>query len=285
MISKLPCLLLCLISFTTYGQFQEGPVVLGWGLDEFTIGEILYEDPLDEAARFASDWVVQMHNQGKFERYALIKEGKLEVLDPAGCTIWFREKLQGPLCITYKVKVPSARDTANIIRPRDINNFWMAGISGDVEGILDTAKYSGKFSDYHGMQGYYASMGGGSLAKNNRTVRMRIYPRMQAGEKCKHIALIDQDDNPDFKIQSNKEYKIQLVAYHDLIQFIVNEELVYQMRYGMPATATVDNRAFFESSYTAENNPIYTEGYFGFRMTHSMHQYYDFKVHRLLPRD
>jgi len=259
----------------------EKPEVLGLGKNLFTIGEILFEDKLNNAKVFQSDWLVQMNDKGHFERYARIKDKKLEVLDPSGCTIWFREKLQGPVCISYKVIVSSERDTADIICPRDINNFWMAGEIGNLENVLDNNKYKGKFSNYHEMQGYYASMGGGNIDHNNRTVRMRIYPRVKNKEKSEHLALISQDDNPDFKIIPDKEYTIQLVAFHDLIQFIVNNKLVYELKYGMEASTTTDNNEFFESDYSPAKYPVYNEGYFGFRMTHSLHKYYDFKVFQL----
>jgi acetyl esterase len=259
----------------------EKPEVLGLGKNLFCIGDVLFEDKLNSPTVFQSDWLVQMNDQGDFERYAKIKDGKLEVLDPSGCTIWFREKLQGPVCISYKVVVSSERDTANIIRPRDINNFWMAGEIGDLENILDSNKYTGKFSNYHEMQGYYASMGGGSIELNNRTHRMRIYPRVKNKEKCEHLALISQDDDPEFKIIPGKEYQVQLLAFNDLIQFIVNNKLVYEIKYDMAATATTDNNDFFESRYVPEKYPVFNEGYFGLRMTHSFHKYSEFKVFKL----
>ena len=278
------CLVIvCLISSfnLAHGQCREKPLVLGLGKSLFSIGDILFQDKLNNPKVFQSDWLVQMNDKGDFERYAKIKDEKLEVLDPSGCIIWYREKLQGPICITYKVIVSSYRDTANIICPRDINNYWMAGEIGNLENILDTNKYTGKFSSYHEMQGYYASMGGGTVNVNNRTVRMRIYPRVKNKRECEHLALISQDDNPEFKIIPGKEYKIQLVAFHDLIQFIVNNKLVYEIKYDMEASATRDNKQFYESRYSLENYPVYNEGYFGFRMTHSLHRYYDFKVYKL----
>ncbi|MCK5136781.1 MAG: hypothetical protein KAR19_13405 [Bacteroidales bacterium] len=262
-------------------QSADDPVIKGLAKGQFTIGAISYEDKLDDQESFLSNWVVQMNDQGDFERFAEVRGGKIEVLDPSGCTIWFMEKLRGPLCITYRVIVSSERDTGNIICPRDINNFWMAGETGQLENILDSETYTGKFSDYHGMQGYYASMGGGSVEDNNRTVRMRLYPRAKNGKKCAHLALHGQDGNPVFKIIPDREYKIQLVACEGLIQFLVNEQVVYEIKYGMELSASTDNQHFYPSQYTSGNYPVYREGFFGFRMTHSFHKYYDFKVYRL----
>jgi len=141
----------CLVN----GQSRDYPVVKGLAGDLFSIGELTYEDKLDNQDTFLSDWVVQMNDQGNFERYAKIIDGKLEVLDPAGCTIWLKRKLSGPVCICYRVIVSSERDTSNIIVPRDINNFWLAGEAGKLGNILDSKRYRGKFPDYHEMQGYY----------------------------------------------------------------------------------------------------------------------------------
>ena len=72
-----------------------------------------------------------------------------------------------------------------------------------------------------------------------------------------------------------------MVAFNDLIQFIVNNKLVYEIKYDMEDSATTDNKQFYESCYSSDNYPVYNEGYFGFRMTHSLHKYYDFKVYKL----
>lgn len=264
-------------------QTLPEPVVIGRATERFTVGALLYEDPLDHPDTFSKNWLVQMNDRGTFERYAEIRNGQLEVLDPSGCTIWFREQLRGPLCITYTVVVPSDRDTGTIIMPRDINNFWMAGEIGHLDRILTGPEYGGNFPAYHSMQGYYASMGGGSVTDNNRTVRMRIYPRVRAGEQVEHLALKSQDDQLAWKIRPGKLYTIQLVCFEDLIQFIINGQLVYEAAFGDRFTATVDNQHFYPVVYTPERNPVYTEGYFGFRMTHSFHRYSNFRVYRLLP--
>ncbi len=276
-----PIILLVVCHAWLNAQAPDYPVVKGFASDRFTIGRILYEDKLDNQAIFQTDWLVQMNTKGNFERYAKIRDGKLEVLDPSGCTIWLKKKLKGPLCISYKVIVSSERDTGSIIRPRDINNFWMAGEPGKQENILDSNTYTGKFSDYHEMKGYYASMGGGSIEDNNRTVRVRIYPREREGKSCEHLALVKQDGNPDFRIIPDQEYRIQLVAAGDMIQFLVNEKIVYDMIFGEAGTATTDNKHFYPSLYSSDEYPVYREGYFGFRLTHSMHKYYDFKVYQL----
>ena len=141
----LPTMFLVFFTSVLNAQSPDYPVVKGSAKDQFTIGEIVHEDNLDNQATFLSDWEVQMNSQGDFERYAKIIDGKLEVLDPSGCTIWLKKKLKGPLCISYKVIVSSERDTGNLIRPRDINNFRMAGEPGKLENILDSKIYTGNF--------------------------------------------------------------------------------------------------------------------------------------------
>lgn len=258
------------------------PPIIGSGKGLFTVGELLACDPLDDPESFEKNWQVQMQSNKEIEGYAEIRNNKLETLSPGGCTIWYKRKFSDPICICYKVVVSDDKDTANIINPRDINNFWMAGEIGDMNNILNNDQYKGKFSHYHGMQGYYASMGGGSLRNNNRTVRMRRYPRKMNNTATEHLALKYQDNNPVLKIIPNKEYRIQLVAFHDLIQFIVNEQLVYEIQYGMPVSCTKNNKDFYGCFYSPEKFPVYQEGYFGFRMVHTFHKYYDFEVYRLV---
>lgn len=116
---------------------------------------------------------------------------------------------------------------------------------------------------------------------------MRRYPRELNGKPADHIALNDKDGKPDYLINPNKSMSIQLVAFDDIIQYVVDGKLVYQIRFGN--TIFVERQdengktITEEKIYDRDQFPVYNEGYFGFRMVDTHHIYSNFKVYRLEP--
>ena len=127
------------------------------------------------------------------------------------------------------------------VQPRDINNFWLATDPVDPDrGLFDSDRYTGKFSSYDKMHGYYASTGGGG-AVANLTTRMRRYPREVDGKPAEHIALNDKDGQPGYLITPDKVMSVQLVAYDDVVQYIVDGKMRGGIRLYLASRATVTN--------------------------------------------
>ena len=137
------------------------------------------------------------------------------------------------MTITYDVICPTHQPPITGVQPRDINNFWMASDPEDPDqGLFDRARYDGAFGSYDKMYGYYASTGGGGAKAANLTTRMRRYPREAGGKPAAHIALNDKDGKAGYLITPNKVMSVQLVAYDDVIQYIVDGKLIYQIAGG-----------------------------------------------------
>ncbi len=252
------------------------PVVLGKGAGLFQVGDLLAEDDFKDLEK----WVVQLEER-KGAASVQAKDGTLDCIVPdRGCTVWFREKLKTRVAMTYEVICPGAKDSDKGMQASDLNCFWMAN---DPEGqLFDRKKFSGKFSDYDGMIGYYASTGGG----RNTTTRMRRYPRELDGKPVEHLALTARDGKPGFLIKPDRVMKVQLVAYDDVIQYIVNGELVYEVSGGDKIQIEVRDegkKVLKDSVYDLKRFPVYEEGYFGFRMVGTHHIYSNFRVHQLVP--
>jgi hypothetical protein len=243
-------------------------------------------DALDDADRFAENWVVQMSKKDPdIDRYARIQDGRLHIHDPRGATVWFRDRLAGPVMITYRITLityritlPSACNGSGDFAVRDLNNFWMAtALAGD---LFDGAVYTGDFHTYRKIRGYYASTGGGK----NTTTRMRRYPRETDGKLILHAGWNALDGRPDYLLSPDREVLVQLVAYYDIMQYYNNGKLIYEVKRGDPITTLLDGSdttgtaVWGEGEYTP-----YVEGYFGFRSTHSHHVIRDFRVYRLTP--
>lgn len=262
---------------------QSKPEVLGKGLERFEIGKVLHQDDFDNLDR----WVVQVEERDGFP--LVLVEAKNQTLDCCvpgrGCTIWFKEKLKNRLAITYEVVCPESQDGVRGLQPKDVNNFWLASDPADpAEGLFDASRYDGGFNSYHKMNGYYASTGGG----RNTTTRMRRYPRETDGKSTDHIALNNRDGKPEYMIAPGKVMKVQLIAFNDLVQYVVDGQLVYEMAFGDEVTIEKVRRGKKQQetdNYDADQFPFYEEGFFGFRMVGTHHVYSNFRVHELKPVD
>jgi len=265
--------------------FAEDETVLG----KFRAERELFSDKLDDQEAFARNWVVQLADRDpEIERHAEIREGKLHIHDPRGCTIWLKKKLSGPVLISYRIVATTKHNSGTDIVPRDINSFWMANSPLNRDpygegGLFDKKTFDGLFNAYHKITGYYASTGGGSTKSNNLTTRLRRYPRVVDGEHVEHVALTDNDRTPGYQITPDKEHHVQLVAAEDLVRYLVDGRVVYELKdgdevplhKGWAATKSV-------GQWNKKPWTVYTEGYFGLRSTHTHHIVSDFKVFRLV---
>ena len=287
-------LLMCFMG-NSQSQNEAGPEsnkatqkLYGYAADKFLMGELLYQDKLDNQSTFEKNWIVQQSQSDiELKRYAHIDSGKLQVHDPRGCTIWYKNKMTGPIMISYCVTAPSSYNEGNDIVPRDINQFWMANAPGNIDvyakgGLFDFTKYNGDFKTYDDIQSYYASTGGGNANTYNRTTRMRRYPRKINGQLTDHLGLNNRDDDKEFLIVPNKEHLVQMVAANDIVQYIVDGKIVYEIQNGDSIDILNDaNKEVSKAVWGTAPWTSYNEGYFGFRMTRTHHTYTDFKVYQL----
>lgn len=260
------------------------PWVLGYGEDAFTVGELLYETDFSDTG----NWIHQISENPNSDKAGVVTmdDGMMDLYMPAlGCTAWLNQKFEGPIAIIYQVRCPLETIDGTDIIATDINNFWNSSDPRDFDAILNATDthYNGDFVSYHEMHGYYASTGGG----RNTTTRLRRYPRWLNGKDIPHISLTGQDNNPEHLIQPGKWHTIQLVACDGLVQYIQDGKVVYEIKYGDPIIS--ENRsnrksAQTEAIYNREAYPAFTEGYFGFRLVRTHHQFKNLKVYQLNPR-
>lgn len=265
------------LSFAKAGQ----PIVLGHGENLFEIGKLIESDDFKNL----DNWEVQVQQRKELPEAKISAKGALDCLVPdRGATIWFKKKLKTRVTITYDVICPVSDPAIEGVSPRDINNFWMAS-APDGEDLFDPSKFTGAFPSYNKMRGYYASTGGGSKKAPNRTTRMRRYPKEKDGKHKYHLFLNHRDNQEEYLIKPGKVMAIQLVAYDDLVQYIVDGQLVYELKAGQLTqieTSKRDGEIFTaRARYDLKRFPVYTEGYFGFRMVGTHHIYSNFRVHSL----
>jgi len=198
----------------------------------FAIGALLHSDDFDGAQdKELANWKTERERGGD----VTVAKGSMDISVPAGCTVWYKEKLSGPLMIQYKATVISAGGAND--RVSDLNCFWMAHDSRSPDDLFATVR-SGKFADYDRLLCYYVGQGGNT----NTTTRFRRYIGQQDNRPL--LPQNDLKDKPNL-LTPNVSQTIRLVACGKLIQYWRDDKKVFEM---------IDDQA-------------YTNGWFGIRTT------------------
>jgi hypothetical protein len=194
-----------------------------------------------------SQWVVEQGPGGTVH----LDQGALDIDDAKGCTVWFKKKFSGPVCIEYEATMIQAGGAND--RVSDLNCFWMATDPKYPEDIfVQSQSRGGSFKKYDFLRLYYVGYG----ANENLTTRFRRYP----GDGSRPL-LSDQDlREPKFMNVPNQKVKIQLVADGSQVQFFRDGELIFNFQ---------------------DPNPL-LEGWFAFRTVRNHMKLEHFRVYRLV---
>jgi hypothetical protein len=206
---------------------------------------ILSAQVSDDFTRGLGNWVAEVERPGRIEA----RDGVLTIDVPAGCTLWFKQELSGPVSIEYDAKMIQAGGPND--RVSDLNCFWMA-TDARSPGDFFAAKRSGKFAGYDQLRTYYVGQGGNS----NSTTRFRRY----IGKQDLRPLLPEHDlKDPPLLLRANVNQAIQLIASGSRIQYLRDGKMIFDFHDRQP----------------------YTRGYFGFRTTKSHVELRRFRVTRL----
>ena len=206
---------------------------------------LLHHDDFD---RDLSAWVVEQAPGGT----TAILDGQLDLDDAKGCTVWFREKLTGPIRIEFEATLIQQGGPND--RVSDLNCFWMATDPAHPDDLFANSKTrAGLFKNYDSLRLYYVGYG----AKENKTTRFRRYP----GDGTKPLLPEHDLSAPEFMNVANRTVKIQLIADNSRIQFIRDGQTVFDLNDPAPSTS----------------------GWFGFRTVRSHLRLDNFRVYRLAP--
>jgi hypothetical protein len=218
-----------------------GLLILAATLRAAAPADVLFSDDFQHGL---AQWSSELEKPGKLESHG----GILAIDVPAGCTLWFRPELQGPVIIEYDARMVRAGGPND--RVSDLNAFWMATDARSPEDLF-AAKRSGKFGDYNQLRGYYVGQGGNW----NTTTRFRRY----IGDAVERPLLPEHDlRSADVLLQPNIWQTVRLVAMGGRIQYYRDGRLIFDFSDPEP----------------------YTRGHFGFRTTYSHVELRKFRVYR-----
>lgn len=170
----------------------------------------------------------------KGSAHVTVRGGVIDVESPDGVTLWYRQRLNGPVRIDYDVMAVSAGGPNDAVS--DANAFWMAR---DPE-TRTLRPRDGAFASYDDMETYYVGIGG----NRNTTTRFRRYIG-RPGDR----PLRPQDDR-----QSPSDMLTPNVWMH--VRLIADGSRIAVERDGKPLFALTDVAP-------------YTNGWFGVRTTKS----------------
>jgi len=170
---------------------------------------------VDDFRNGPARWRVELERGGN----VTVRDGVLEIDTAGGCSVWFREELQGPVMIQYDaVAVAEGGPNDHV---SDLNCFWMATDPGAPVGAPPRPR-SGAFADYDDLLAYYVGQGG----NRNTTTRMRRYIG-QADNR----PLLPQHDiaAPEHMLRPNVRQTVQLVAAGRKIEYWRDGERVFEL--------------------------------------------------------
>ena len=109
-----------------------------------------------------SQWRIEAD---KGSAHVSFRGGVLDVESPDGVTLWYRQRIVGPVRIDYDVMAVSAGRANDAVS--DANAFWMARDPG----TQTLRPRDGAFASYDDLETYYVGIGG----NRNTTTRFRRY--------------------------------------------------------------------------------------------------------------
>lgn len=204
--------------------------------------KILYSDVLNNDA----NWIIEQQPNGKVN----VENGKMEIVDAKGCTVWFKNLLEGNLKIEYDVVVINQNGPFD--RVSDLNCFWMANDPNNPNDFFKESKQrAGHFPNYHHLKLYYVGYGG----HNNSKTRFRRYD----GNLDRPLLHEHDLSEKKYMIVANKKMHIEILVKDNYTSFKRDGEIIFEMN---------------------DSNP-YVSGYFGFRTVENHMKVENFKITKL----
>jgi hypothetical protein len=178
-------------------------------------------------------WHIEAEQPARIEA----RDGALDIDCPAGVSLWFKQKLVGPVRIEFEAAAVDEGGPNDQVS--DLNVFWMASNRDGTEPVYARPR-SGKFAEYNDLLTYYAGLGG----NRNSTTRFRRY----IGDPVNRPLLPEHDlTAPDSLLLPNVRQTITLLADGSRIEYLR------------------DGRRLF----LLEDPAPYVSGWFALRSTHS----------------
>ena len=204
-------------------------------------GKLLFRDDFTDLTH----WHVEAEKPGRISA----AHGVLDIDVPAGVTLWFKPRLEGPVAIEFEATAVSAGGPNDTVS--DLNVFWMANNADAQQPVYAHAR-SGAFADYNDLKTYYVGLGG----NRNTTTRFRRY----IGDPAVRPLLPEHDlGGPATLLRPNRRQTITLIADGSRVEYRRDGQKLFVFADPAP----------------------YTHGWFALRTTSSHLRIRHLRIHRL----
>lgn len=148
-------------SSRTSGSAIAAALLLVAGCASLTPRELLHQDDFKDGLGL---WHIEAEKPGDIRA----ANGVLDISVPAGVTLWFKPRLEGPVAIEFEATAVAEGGPNDQVS--DLNVFWMAN-NPDGKQPVFARERSGAFAGYNDLLTYYVGLGG----NRNSTSRFRRY--------------------------------------------------------------------------------------------------------------
>ena len=176
----------------------------------------------DDFRHGLANWHIEAEQPARIEA----RNGVLDIDAPAGVTLWFKPRIEGPVSITFEATAVAEGGANDQVS--DLNVFWMASNRDGVEPVFAKQR-TGAFAEYNDLLTYYVGLGG----NRNTTTRFRRY----IGDPVLRPLLPAHDlDSAEVLLVPNKKQTITLIADRNTIEYKRDGKTVFRMEDGSPYT-------------------------------------------------
>jgi hypothetical protein len=198
----------------------------------------------DEFRSGLDQWHIEAEKPGRISA----ANGVLDIDVPAGVTLWFKPRLEGPVRIEFEATAVAEGGPNDQVS--DLNVFWMATNADGVQPVF-ARKRSGEFAEYNDLLTYYVGLGG----NRNTTTRFRRY----VGDPVYRPMLPEHDlAAPSAMLVPNRKQTITLIVDGRTIEYRRDDERLFLLDDAEP----------------------YTKGWFALRTTFSHLRIERLRIHR-----
>ncbi|WP_418992159.1 DUF6250 domain-containing protein [Alistipes sp.] len=179
----------------------------------------------------------------------------LEIVAPAGLTLWYAEPLGGDYRISYDATVLMEQRPHD--RLADLNCFWAASDPLHPDDFFARSSWrGGVFARYNSLDLFYVGYGG----NDNTTTRFRRYYGLRYGAPNDEVKpLAGEYTDPEFLLRPNRPLHIEITVEGSRTAFAVDGRMLFSRRI----------------------EPGEGDGYFGLRLLSNRTLVSGFKIERL----
>lgn len=154
-----------------------------------------------------------------------MRRDTMEIIAPAGLTLWLREPLAGDYRIVYTARMVTGSATERL---SDLNCFWAARDPEHPDDItVRSAWRGGVFRNYNSLDLFYVGMGG----NDNTTTRFRRYHGERFGAPDSEIKpLLGEYTDPAHLLAPARAYRIEITVAAGRTSFAVDGEEFFSRR-------------------------------------------------------